>query len=52
LALLADLAVTGKACNRNLLADLLGRDVAEADVRRNLRNTLYLLRQALVEQLP
>jgi len=44
--------VTGKAHDRNVLADLLWTDVTEAEARRNLRNALYLLRQALVAQLP
>lgn len=51
IALLAYLAVTGQAHDRNLLADLLWAEVAEAEARRNLRNTLYLLRQAVGDYL-
>jgi len=51
LALLAYLAVTNQTHDRNLLADLLWAEVAEAEARRNLRNTLYLLRQSVSDYL-
>lgn len=47
LALLAYLAVTGKAHDRSTLVDLLWQDTSEAQARRNLRNVLYNLRQTI-----
>lgn len=51
LALLAYLAVTNQPHDRNLLADLLWAEIGEAEARRNLRNILYLLRQAVGDYL-
>lgn len=47
LALLAFLAVTGKAHDRGALVDLLWNDVSEQQALKNLRNVLYSLRKSI-----
>lgn len=51
LALLVYLAVTGKAQDRNVLADLLWDNMPEAQAKKNLRYVLYDLRQAIGDYL-
>lgn len=51
LALLVYLAVTGKAQDRNILADLLWDNIPEAQAKKNLRYVLYDLRQAIGDYL-
>lgn len=51
LALLVYLAVTGKAQDRNILADLLWDNLTEAQAKKNLRYVLYDLRQAIGDYL-
>lgn len=51
LALLVYLAVTGKAQDRTILADLLWDNLPEAQAKKNLRYVLYDLRQAIGDHL-
>ena len=51
LARRAYLAVTGQPQERHQVADLLWLDVTETAAQRNLRNALYLLRQAVSDYL-
>ena len=51
LALLVYLAVTGKAQDRNILADLLWDNLTEAQAKKNLRYVLYDLRQSIGDYL-